>query len=77
MSAPLFLLQIVEAASPHTVVRLPGGGTLERDLVEACTAAILAKGVGVFRTEAHVRSAIATGIAEAIRALKRETVRVA
>lgn len=76
MSNPLFLLQIVEASAPHVVVRLPAGGRLERDLVEACTRAIVSKGVGFFRTEAHVRQAIAEGITEAIRALKQDTTQV-
>ena len=70
---PRFLLQIVDADAPHAVVRLPAGGALERDLVEACTAAIVAKGVGVLKTEAHVREAIRSGLTEALTALKRET----
>lgn len=72
---PRFLLQIVDPDGG--TVRLPGGGRLELDLVEACTASIVRRGVGVFRTEAHVRQAIAAGIAEAIAGLKRDTVQVA
>lgn len=49
---------------------------MERDLIEACTAAVVTRGVGIFRTEAHVRAAIVAGITEAITDLKRETVRV-
>lgn len=75
MGEPLFLLQIVDRQG--AVVRLPGGGRLERDLVDACTRVIVSKGVGVFRTEAHVREAIREGMTEAIRALKRETAAVA
>jgi hypothetical protein len=68
----LFWLQIVDRSG--VVVQLPGGGPLERDLIRSCTEAIVKRGVGVFRTEAHVKQAIAQGITEAIRELKRETV---
>lgn len=70
----VFLLQIVKPDG--SVVQLPGGGKLERDLVAACTDAIVSKGVGVFKTEAHVKAAIAAGMAEAIRDLKWETISV-
>lgn len=75
MGEPVFLLQIVDRQG--SVVRLPGGGVLERDLIDACTRAIVARGVGVLRTEAHVRQAITDGITDTIRALKRETAAVA
>lgn len=70
---PVFYLQIVEARSPYPVVRIPGGGVLERDLVKTCTEAIVAKGVGIFKTEAFVKKAIMAGITEAITELKRES----
>lgn len=73
MSQPIFLLQIVLAEAPHDVARLPGGGPLERDLIAACTEAIVAKGVGFGKTEAQVRQAIAAGITDAIRAIKRDS----
>lgn len=73
---PKFLLQIVDAQRRH-VVTLPAGGDLERDLIQACTDAIVAKGVGVFRTEAQVRTAIDAGITEALRDLKMQTIYVA
>ena len=73
---PLFLLQIVKASAPHEVVRLPGGGPLERDLIAACTEAVVKRGVGLFRSEAHVTRAIAAGITEAIMALKQDTTKV-
>lgn len=73
MSAPLFLLQIVKATPPHEVVRLPGGGPLERDLIQACTEAIVQRGVGLLKTERQVKAAIAAGITEAIRDLKWDT----
>lgn len=78
---PRFLLQIVDTEG--RVVQLPGGGLLERDLIAACTAAILqhrgqiadtlieaavdaivAKGVGLFTTEAHVADDIRAGLTE-------------
>ena len=76
MAEPRFLIQIVEADT-GAVVTLPGGGRLERELIAACTQAIVAQRVGVFRTEAHVRQAITDGITQTIRELKRETVAVA
>lgn len=73
MSQPLFLLQIVSAEPPHEVARFPGGGALEREFIAACTEAIVARGVGVLKTTGQVRSAIADGITETIRALKRDS----
>ena len=73
MSRPVFLLQIVKAEAPHDVVRLHGGGPLERDLIALCTKAIVARGVGVFRTEKQVAKAIAEGLEAAILELKLDT----
>lgn len=73
MSKPLFLLQIVKAEEPHVVVRLPGGGPLERDLISAFTDAIVQRGVGLLKTERQVKAAIAAGITDAIRELKFDT----
>lgn len=73
---PRFLIQIVDGETGQVVV-LPGGGRVERDLIVACTDAAVARGVGFLRTEAHVRWAIDGGITDAVRALKREMVRVA
>lgn len=53
-----------------------GGGQIELDLIDACTRAIVAKGVGVFRTEAQVKTAIQVGMAEAIFGLKRESLKL-
>jgi hypothetical protein len=55
------------------LVTLPAGGQLEIDLIETCVKHILAKGVGVFRTETHVEQDIRDGIREAIMALKDQT----
>ena len=73
MATPLFLVQIVEVEPPHAVVRFHGGSPLERDFINACTEAIVAKGVGLLRTEAQVKVAIHDGITETIRTLKWHT----
>lgn len=73
MGAPLFLIQIVEAASNHAIALIPGGGPLEAELVELCVAHIIPKGVGLFRTSAHVEADIRAGIREAIMGLKDQT----
>ena len=74
----LYWLQIVD--KDGVVAKLPGGGSLERDLiaevtqrivkaqvpmdVEATVARIVAKGVGFLKTEAQVAAAIRSGLAE-------------
>lgn len=70
---PRFLLQIVDADDPHAVVRFPAGGPLERDFIDACRQAIVAKGVGFGKTEAQVDRAIMDGLTDVIKALKWET----
>ena len=70
----LYWLQIVDADGVPVLppVRPVKGrhGSLELPLIEACEAAIIKQGVGVFRTEAHVRQAIRDGMAAAIQSLK-------
>ena len=73
MTQPRFLLQIVDADAPHAVVRLPGGGPLEIELITACWTAVKAKGVGFAKSEAQVERAFMDGMTEAIRALKWQT----
>lgn len=63
----------VERADGESVELIPGGHG-ERDFIAACTAAIVAKGVGVFRTEAQVKAAILGGIHDAFLAVKAEVV---
>lgn len=77
MSRPVFLLQIVDALHGAIVTRFPGGDRLERDFVEACTRKIVAKGVGLMRSQAHVEADIRAGIDEAITELKLDTVPLA
>ena len=49
----LFHLAIVKAET-NDIVTLPAGGPLERDLITSCTAAIVRRGVGIFKTEKQV-----------------------
>jgi hypothetical protein len=67
----MMMLQIV--LPDGTPVRFPAGGVLERELVNVCTDAILAKGVGILQTQAQVEAKIRAGITEAIYALKADT----
>ena len=48
-----------------------GAKSEEGDLLAACVNRIVAKGVGVFRTEAQVQSAIEEGLREVFQALKQ------
>lgn len=64
----MFRLQI--SYPDGTVAQMPGGGPLEREFVETCVKAIIAKGVGFGRTSTHVEQDIRDGIIETINALK-------
>ena len=68
MSAPVFKLALIYPDG--TSLPITAGGPVEIDLKAACKAAILSKGVGMFRTEAQVAQAIDEGITETIQALK-------
>ena len=72
MAPPIFKLAIVWADG-HTPAIFPGGGPLERDLITACTEAIVKRGVGLFKTEAAVKRAILEGMTEVIVDLKNDT----
>lgn len=69
---PIFRLQIVDERD-QVVVSPFAAGRLEIDLIEACVTAILAKGVGLARTQAHVAQDIRDGMREAIQTLKEGT----
>lgn len=71
---PVFRLKLVYADGSELV--FDGGGAFERDLRRVCREAIVKRGVGFFRTEAHVAKDIEDGIHEAIMSLKRESLRV-
>lgn len=61
-SIPAFWLQIVDKSG--AVVRLPGGGALEADLIRLCTDAILTHGAG--KLQAACTSAFRAGLDTAI-----------
>lgn len=67
----MMLLQIVYPDG--SLVRFPAGGDLELNLIDVAVKHILAKGVGVFRGEAHVEQDIRDGLSEAIFSLKEQT----
>jgi hypothetical protein len=69
---PLFLLQIVDAET-GVVARLPGGGALEADLVDLIVREVVRRGVGWFRSTAHVEQDIKDGTTAAIYSLKDHT----
>lgn len=71
---PLFWLQIVDGDG--VVARLPGGGHLEAQLIDLIANTIVAKGVGLMRTEANVEQKIREGTQEAIMSLKRKTIQL-
>jgi len=76
---PMYLLQIVHADEPHhVVVRGPAGShlPLEIDMRARIVAAVVKRGVGFFKTEGQVRTAIEEGITEALMELKAQTVGV-
>ena len=67
----LFYLQIADARTGE-IARFQER-SLEVDFLDAAVSAILAKGVGVFRTQAQVEAAIREGLDETIYALKVQT----
>jgi hypothetical protein len=70
----MFLLQIVYPDG--AVVRLPAGGKLELQLIDELTAAIVDRGVGFLKTEAHVEADIRDGLKSGLLAFKKQIVRV-
>jgi hypothetical protein len=72
VSGPIFRLQIVDQQG-RVVVSPFTAGKLEMDLVEACVSEVVARGVGVGRTSAHVAQDVRDGIVAAIQALKDHT----
>lgn len=72
---PVFLIQIVDVER-HQVVRIPGGGQLERNLIQEVVKRTVSRGVGYFRSEEHVSKAITEAITEVVRELKMGTLEV-
>lgn len=71
---PVFRLQLVYADG--TSLLFDGGSAFERDLIRVCREAIMARGVGVLKTEKHVAQAITEGMTAAIMDLKRASLLV-
>lgn len=71
---PLFWIQIVDKEG--VVAKLPGGGALEAELIDLIANTIVAKGVGLLRSEATVNQRIREGTKEAIMSLKRKTIQL-
>lgn len=72
-SAPMFKLQIVENYTGR-VLEFEGGGKVEMDLIESIVQAVMRRGVGMWRTQAHVEQDLRDGIQEAIHGLKTKTI---
>lgn len=71
-SEPVFYLQIVRPDG--VVAKLPGGGKLEVDLIEAVTERIMSEPLGL-RTRAKISAAVSSGIEKAVRDLKLQSVK--
>lgn len=65
---PPFYLQIVDANG--VVIRTRAGRIHEAPLVDAIVSRTLAKGVGIFRTQANVEAKLREAITEAIDSIK-------
>lgn len=62
-------MQIVDTKTSE-VVEFEPGLKVELDFVTDCVTRIVTKGVGLFKTQAHVETDVRKGIEEAIFALK-------
>jgi len=65
-----FLVKIVRADGYDVILRPGGSG--ERDLIDDIVDRIMSKGVGFFRTEAHVKNDITEAVTEVLHELKSE-----
>ena len=66
-----FVIRVVDLTT-NEVVQWAPGMAVERQLVEDLCARVLSKGVGIFRTEAHVIADVRAAITELLHALKSE-----
>ena len=71
---PVFRLKLVYPDGEELL--FDGGSAFERELVRVCREAIVKRGVGMLRSEAHVATAIQEGMVEALLSLKRESLKV-
>lgn len=74
MAEPTFLLQIVHARDGVTVATFPGGGPVERQFIEHCTAHLLPVVQYAFRAET-LRTAIAAALTAALMDIKQDTLK--
>lgn len=71
MSKSAYQMQIVTVGTkPVVVAAWPPGATGELDLIESVAEAVRAKGVGLFRTEAHVINDVREVLRQTLYALK-------
>jgi hypothetical protein len=66
-----YRIRIEDVLNGRIALLVPGAKG-ERDLVEDLVTSIVAKGVGVFKTQAQVEAAIRAGVAETLLSLKTE-----
>lgn len=64
-----YRLQILDPEGEVAATWVPGSSS-EVELIQTIADKVVEKGVGVFRTEAHVRADVVTAIAEVLYALK-------
>jgi len=69
--ASRFLLQIIDRAT-NDVIQFEPGMAAEKLFIEDCVGQIIKRGVGFFRTEAHVVQDIRDGLEAAILELKAQ-----
>lgn len=69
---PVLYLQLADREG--IVAQYRAGGRAEIEFIQTCADAIVRRGVGILRTEAHVAQDISDGITEAIRALKKTAI---
>jgi hypothetical protein len=66
-----FRISIIDTETGQQALLVPGGSG-ERDLIQAATDDIVSRGVGYFKSEAAVRTAVEQGLRAAILAVKKE-----
>lgn len=65
-----FRIQIINAENGEVAASWAPGSAVEQEFVQSAVAAITAKGIGVFKTEAQVQSAIESGLRDLLYNLK-------
>ncbi len=66
-----FVLSITDTAT-GSQAQLRPGGTSERQIINEVVNAVIAKGVGLFKTEAHVAQAVREALIEVLTAVKSD-----